>query len=85
MEEDERVWLEQSKGGREKDRKFSSTYGTRTHDLLLSGQAHTSTGHMYVIHTGYARGTICVHDMHVVQLKCYGWKCDTYIHTHIGR
>ena len=35
--------LEQSKGVREKgkeDRKFSSTCGTRTHDLLLSGQAH---------------------------------------------
>ena len=37
------MWLEQSKGVREKgkkDRKFISTYGTRTHDLLLSGQAH---------------------------------------------
>ena len=37
------MWLEQSKGVREKgkkDRKFSSTCGTRTHDLLLSGQAH---------------------------------------------
>ena len=34
------MWLEQSKGVREKgkkDRKFSSTCGTRTHDLLLSG------------------------------------------------
>ena len=40
------MWLEQSKGVREegkKDRKFSSTCRTRTHDLLNSGQAHTTT------------------------------------------
>ena len=37
------MMLEHSKGVREKgqiDRKFSSTCGTRTNDLLLSGQAH---------------------------------------------
>ena len=37
------MWLEHSKGVGEKgkkDRKFSSTCGTQTHNLLLSGQAH---------------------------------------------
>ena len=29
-----------NRGATAKDRKFSSTCGTRTHDLLLSGQAH---------------------------------------------
>ena len=39
----ERVWLQHSKGVREKgkeDRKFSSTCGLEAHDLLLSRQAH---------------------------------------------
>ena len=37
------MWLGQSKGAREKgkkDRNFSSTCGTQSHDLLLSRQAH---------------------------------------------
>ena len=38
------MWLEQSKGVTEKGKEDSSTYGTQTHDLLLSGQAHYHRG-----------------------------------------